>query len=64
MSPQKPRTLDRMDRRILRELQHNARIAYVDLAEKVGLRTSPCLERVRRLEREATSEVMPRCWAT
>lgn len=54
MAPPSPRSrpLDRIDRRILRELQRNARIAYVDLAEKVGLSTSPCLERVRRLERD------------
>ncbi len=43
--------LDRIDKKILRELQQNGRISFVDLAEKVGLSTSPCLERVRRLER-------------
>ena len=43
--------LDKIDRKILRELQRDGRISYVDLAEKVGLSTSPCLERVRRLER-------------
>lgn len=42
--------LDRIDRRILDELQNNARISYVDLGDKVGLSTSPCLERVKRLE--------------
>ncbi|HEY5791314.1 MAG TPA: Lrp/AsnC ligand binding domain-containing protein [Gammaproteobacteria bacterium] len=46
------RSLDRIDRRILRALQQDGRMAYVDLAERVGLSTSPCLERVRRLERE------------
>ena len=44
--------LDRIDRRILRALQEDGRISYVDLAEKVGLSTSPCLERVKRLERD------------
>ncbi|HPE60351.1 MAG: Lrp/AsnC ligand binding domain-containing protein [Thiothrix sp.] len=43
--------LDRIDRKILRELQRDGRISYVELAEKVGLSTSPCLERVKRLER-------------
>lgn len=43
--------LDRIDKKILRELQIDGRISFVDLAEKVGLSTSPCLERVRRLER-------------
>lgn len=45
-----PRKLDRIDRRILDELQKNARISYVDLGDKIGLSTSPCLERVKRLE--------------
>ncbi len=47
-----PRALDRLDRRILEVLQRDGRISYVDLAERIGLSTSPCLERVRRLERE------------
>jgi Lrp/AsnC family leucine-responsive transcriptional regulator len=45
------RKLDRIDCRILRALQEEGRLSYVDLAEKVGLSTSPCLERVRRLEK-------------
>ncbi|MCB1787913.1 MAG: winged helix-turn-helix transcriptional regulator [Gammaproteobacteria bacterium] len=51
-APASVRKLDRIDRRILRALQEDGRISYVDLAEKVGLSTSPCLERVRRLERD------------
>ncbi|HBP78749.1 MAG TPA: AsnC family transcriptional regulator, partial [Halomonas sp.] len=47
----KNRTLDRIDLKILRCLQENARISYVDLASEVGLSTTPCLERVKRLER-------------
>lgn len=46
------RKLDKIDRNILRHLQREGRLAYVDLAERVGLSTSPCLERVRRLERD------------
>ena len=46
------RQLDRIDRKILRILQDNGRISYVDLADKVGLSTTPCMERVKRLERE------------
>ncbi len=42
--------IDRIDRRILDELQKNARISYVDLGDRVGLSTSPCLERVKKLE--------------
>lgn len=48
----KLRKLDRIDRNILRQLQQNARISYVDLAAEVGLSTTPCLERVRRLEKD------------
>ncbi len=47
-----PRRLDNIDRRILRELQADGRLSFVNLADRVGLSTSPCLERVRRLERD------------
>lgn len=42
--------LDRYDRRILEELQHDGRISNQDLAERIGLSPSPCLRRVRALE--------------
>lgn len=42
--------LDRTDKRILRELQGNGRISNVELARRVNLSATPCLERVRRLE--------------
>jgi Lrp/AsnC family transcriptional regulator, leucine-responsive regulatory protein len=45
-----PRSLDGIDRRILRVLQRNARISNVDLAKEVGLSPSPCLRRVKLLE--------------
>ena len=44
--------LDRVDRHILELLQHDGRISMTDLADKVGLTVTPCIERVRRLERE------------
>lgn len=44
--------LDSIDWRILAELQNNARISNVDLADRVNLSPSPCLARVKRLERE------------
>ena len=44
--------LDAIDRRILTELQADARISNAALAEAVGLSPSPCLRRVRALERE------------
>lgn len=43
--------LDAIDLRILRELQSEARISNVDLARRVHLSPSPCLARVRALER-------------
>jgi Lrp/AsnC family transcriptional regulator, leucine-responsive regulatory protein len=43
-------TLDPIDLRILSELQENARLTNVELAERVGLSPSPCLARVRALE--------------
>ena len=50
--PATVRPLDRIDRRILRTLQADGRIAIVDLADKVGLAATPCSERVKRLERD------------
>ena len=44
--------LDAIDRNILDSLQDDARIANADLARKVNLSPSPCLRRVRNLERE------------
>lgn len=43
--------LDRIDRSILDNLQREGRLSMTELAERVGLSTSPCAERVRRLER-------------
>jgi Lrp/AsnC family leucine-responsive transcriptional regulator len=44
--------LDAIDRRIVAALQADGRLSNVELADKVGLSPSPCLRRVRRLERE------------
>ena len=52
----KLKPLDRTDYRILDILQGNGRITNVDLAEKVHLSPPPCLERVKRLEREGYIE--------
>jgi DNA-binding Lrp family transcriptional regulator len=43
--------LDRLDIRILSHLQRNGRVTNVDLADAVGLSPSPCLIRVKRLEK-------------
>jgi len=48
----KAHELNRIDRNILRKLQGDARISYAELAREIGLSTTPCKERVKRLERE------------
>ncbi len=44
--------LDTIDRLILNELQFEGRVTHAELAERVGLSTSACRRRVRRLETE------------
>ncbi len=46
----RPMELDAIDRKIIAQLQNDARIANVDLADAVGLSPAPCLRRVRALE--------------
>jgi Lrp/AsnC family leucine-responsive transcriptional regulator len=48
--------LDAIDRRIIAELQADARLTNVELADRVGLSPSPCLRRVKRLERDGYIE--------
>ena len=43
--------LDRIDRRILRDLQEDGRMTNVELAERAGISAPPCLRRVKALER-------------
>ncbi len=43
--------LDRIDIKILNELQQNASLTNVELASRVNLSPSPCLARVRTLEK-------------
>lgn len=42
--------LDAIDLKILREVQNDARIANITLADRVGLSPSPCSRRVKLLE--------------
>ncbi|WP_020653091.1 winged helix-turn-helix transcriptional regulator [Massilia niastensis] len=46
------RVLDRIDLHILAILQQDGRIVMKDLAEQVGLSLTPCIERVKRMERD------------
>ena len=43
-------SLDKIDRRILSELRLDGRLTVTQLAEKVGLSSSPCWTRLKRLE--------------
>jgi Lrp/AsnC family transcriptional regulator, leucine-responsive regulatory protein len=51
MPEQYPANMDDTDRAILAVLDQDGRISNAELAERVGLSPSPCLRRVRRLER-------------
>ena len=42
--------IDRIDRRILRDLQDDGRMTNVELAHRAGISAPPCLRRVRALE--------------
>jgi Lrp/AsnC family leucine-responsive transcriptional regulator len=46
------RKLDKLDRKILKLLQQDGRVVMKDLAERVGLTVTPCIERVKRMERD------------
>ena len=46
------KTIDRIDRNILAQLQQDGRLSNVELSKRVGLSPTPCLERVKRLEKE------------
>src|SRR5580704_15645172 len=50
------RALDQIDRRILCELQQNARLSNTELAERAGISASPCWRRVRQLEEAGVIE--------
>jgi DNA-binding Lrp family transcriptional regulator len=51
-----PMKLDRIDIKILHQLQKNGRITNVELAELVNLSPSPCLMRVKKLQAEGYIE--------
>jgi Lrp/AsnC family leucine-responsive transcriptional regulator len=44
--------LDRIDKSILTEIQKDGRISNIELSRRIGLSATPCLERVKRLEKE------------
>jgi Lrp/AsnC family transcriptional regulator, leucine-responsive regulatory protein len=44
--------LDTIDRNIIRVLQKDGRITFAELSRQVGLSATPCVERIKRLEKE------------
>ena len=42
--------MDRIDHKLVRQLQKNGRLTNQELSERVSLSASPCLRRVRKLE--------------
>ena len=46
------KSLDRLDRRILNELQHEGDISMQELGDRVGLSHTPCWRRVKRLQEQ------------
>ncbi len=51
-SPDVPRRLDAIDRKILTVLQEDASLSVADIGERVGLSSTPCWKRIQRLEGE------------
>ncbi len=56
MSEYKISNIDRIDKNILIELQKNAKLSNIELAEKVGLSPTPCARRVKTLEQQGIIE--------
>ena len=58
-----PVKMDDIDRQILTIIQNEGRVSNKDLAERIGLTTTPTLERVKRLEKEGDEELhhLQRC---
>ncbi|MBA3773018.1 MAG: Lrp/AsnC family transcriptional regulator [Ramlibacter sp.] len=48
--------MDQMDRKILAVLQANARASLQEIGQSVGLSSSPCWERIRKLEQAGVIE--------
>ena len=44
--------MDKIDKKIIFELQKNGRLSNFQIADKVGLSPSPCLRRIKNLEKK------------
>ena len=49
-----PEKLDKIDAKILDLIQQDASLSVAEIAEKVGLSSSPCWRRIKRLEENGT----------
>ena len=45
-----PESIDSVDAKIMDLLQDNAGLSVAEIAEKVGLSSSPCWRRIKRME--------------
>lgn len=50
MEERLPESLDAIDSKILDLIQHDAGLSVAEIAERVGLSSSPCWRRIKRLE--------------
>ncbi|MDO9403979.1 MAG: Lrp/AsnC family transcriptional regulator [Polaromonas sp.] len=48
--------MDKMDRKILTELQNNGRASLQEISQAVGLSSTPCWTRMKRMEEEGVIE--------
>lgn len=51
-----PNLLDRVDTKILELVQEDAALSVADIADKVGLSSSPCWRRIKRMEEQGIIE--------
>jgi Lrp/AsnC family transcriptional regulator len=51
-TPDVPRRIDAIDRKILRVLQEDASLSVADIGDRVGLSSTPCWKRIQRLEQD------------
>lgn len=51
-----PEQLDAVDTRILELIQNDASLSVADIADKVGLSSSPCWRRIKRMEEQGVIE--------
>src|ERR1700691_1513243 len=51
-SPDSTRRIDAIDRKILRVLQEDASLSVAEIADRVGLSSTPCWKRIQKMESE------------